>query len=79
MTDKYDDGGPAYPNTVDNRLVAHGRTGMSLHDAFLLAVVQGEIAASGSHKRPEPKDLAQYAFDVADAMIAERNKRRGEG
>ncbi len=79
MTDKYYDGGPAYPTTEDNLLTVYGgNPGMSLHDAFLLAVVQGEIAASGSHKRPEPKDLAQYAFDVADAMIAERNKRRGE-
>lgn len=79
MTNKFDDGGPAYPNTVDNRLGAYGRAGMTLHDAFLLAVVQGEIAGSAGHKRPETQDLVNYAFDVADAMIAERNKRRGEG
>lgn len=72
MTDKYEDGGPAYPRSP-------GCEGMSLHDAFLLAVVQGEIAASAGHSRPEPTYLVNYAFDVADAMIAERNKRRGEG
>lgn len=78
MTDKYDDGGPAYPTNASNTNYANAGEGMTLHDAFLLAVAQGEIAGSAGHKRPETQDLVNYAFGVADAMIKERNKRRGE-
>lgn len=76
MTDKFDDGGPAYPNTIANRPGEHGCEGMSLHDAFAMAAMQGILADPDVYVC---EAIARDAYRMADAMIAERNKRRGEG
>lgn len=81
MTEKFDDGGPAFPRSP-------GREGMSLHDAFAMAAMQGMLAdretiLSFANKCREEmlspdSVMATAAYSMADAMIAERNKRRGE-
>lgn len=84
MTDKFDDGGPAYPIWNDSEF-----KGMTLRDAFAMAAMQGMLAdretilrfTEECHKEmigPEV-GMAAAAYGMADAMIAERNKRRGEG
>lgn len=89
MTDKFDDGGPAYPNTIENQLGEHGRKGMSLRDYFAAKAMQGMLADRDTilifteecQKEmigPEV-GMATAAYGMADAMLAERNKRRGEG
>lgn len=84
MTDKYDDGGPAFPIWNDSDF-----PGMTLRDAFAMAAMQGMLAdretilsfASKCRKEMLSPDsaMATAAYGMADAMIAERNKRRGEG
>ena len=80
MTDKYDDGGPAYP--VPYEFMG---AGMSLHDAFAIAVLPAIYAesvrimeVSGFPDESWRDGVAMDVYAMADAMIAERNKRRGE-
>lgn len=102
MTDKFDDGGPAYPTRIENlgpkEILGHAGdavlpgtvsyyAGMSLHDAFAMAAMQGMLAdretiLSFANKCREEmlspdSAMATAAYSMADAMIAERNKRRG--
>lgn len=82
-----DDGGPAFPVAVtddDGAFVGHGAPGMSLHDWFagqalpLIGTLVGlkalnEVAASRGMQVGAV--AAIMAYDVADAMMAERSKR----
>lgn len=91
MTDKFDDGGPAYPTRIENpgpkEILGHSGdvvlpgtvsyyAGMSLHDAFAMAAMQGMLADPDVIPN---SSTAKTAYEMADYMIAERNKRRGEG
>ena len=70
------DGGPAFPEIKQAR-DQHGRPkltncgGMSLRDWFA-----GQALASMAHPQNigEPKISAKMAYEVADAMLAEREK-----
>lgn len=66
-----DNGGPAFPldlKVEDNHYWAHG---MNLRDYFAAKAMQGMQA----HTSTMSDDLvAKYAYDVADAMLAERLK-----
>jgi len=64
MTTKYD-GGCAFPAPE------YGEIGMSLRDWFAGLAMQGECAAS-THSRPDVKEMAKFAYRVADAMLAAR-------
>jgi len=71
------DGGPAFPTGELRSLNAmHERygnmSGMTLRDYFAAAVVIGGIA----HPRSNTDAIAhaQFAYEVADAMLAERDK-----
>lgn len=91
MTDKFDDGGPAYPTRIENpgpkEILGHSGdvvlpgtvsyyAGMSLRDAFAMAAMQGMLADPDVYVG---EATARDAYVMADAMIAERNKRRGGG
>lgn len=67
------DGGCAFPN--DGQW-ANGRSegGMSLRDWFAGKVVTGLIACNGRTSTNEV--LAKGAYEIADAMIAERAKEK---
>lgn len=63
-----DDGGPAFPS-----LHAYPQGGMSLRDYFAGQTLA--ICLSGGDEPPgTPKAIAWFAYQVADAMIAERTR-----
>lgn len=65
MTDRIEDGGPAYPVSGD----CFPRVGMTLRDAFAIGALP---ALNLSH----PEDLARKAYAIADAMIRARSSER---
>lgn len=76
-------GGPAFPVVIEPNEQARALlgakpqvcTGLTIRDSFAIAALQGELAASStSPVRPLAEKLAQYAYEVADAMLAERAK-----
>lgn len=75
MTDRIEDGGPAFPEPVaispsDDVYPAYG--GMSLRDWFAGQALAG-LYASGPHDCDQ-HGIAHDAYLVADAMIAARQK-----
>lgn len=71
---KINDGGSAYPTMT---VSPYGNTiqgGMSLRDYFAAQALMGLCANSvpGSHHSTENR--VRDAYEIADAMIAERNK-----
>ena len=71
--DKINDGGPAFPvGSGDMR----DPVGMTLRDYFASKAMQGLLAQSlGTALESDPILGAQYAYRVADAMLAARNAR----
>lgn len=70
-------GGAAFPRNYER----NGHNGMDLRDYFAAKAMQGMLAHSTRYKqRPEDKDLhwhkalVKEAFEVADAMLKEREK-----
>ena len=45
------------------------------HDKCAIAAMQGELAYRGSCALSDPDIHASWAFNTADAMLAERRKR----
>lgn len=78
----FDDGGPAFPfNVYDfqphtgQQVVRQQFDGMSLHDWFAGKALEGMLAEGRSNSSAATW-MPQEAYDIADAMIAERAKRR---
>lgn len=67
------DGGPAFPR--DERYLGHN--GMSLRDYFAAKAIQAKLGATGG-RFPIPYPILQLmakdAYDMADAMLAAREK-----
>lgn len=78
-TEKPKDGGPAFPVEVDDEgaglqtsSFSGWATGMSLRDYFAGQALTGILrAVSGAR---EPIGVAELAYKMADAMLAEREK-----
>ena len=77
------DGGPAFPETTEHTRVGfHATVGMTLRDYFAAAALQGllsdhiTIMAASKTKGAIGcwQQLAKDAINIADAMIAEREK-----
>jgi len=66
-----DDGGPAYPCEHRNSPAIELYQGMSLRDAFAMAVLQ---ASHWPSLTSFPDMVAKECYRMADAMIAERKK-----
>lgn len=66
---KINNGGPAFP-------VPYGfmGAGASLRDYFAAKAMQGEVAANTS-KRADPTETAEYAYQMADAMLRAREAK----
>lgn len=78
MTDKIDDGGPAFPHPWNADMGWSPRDapgGMSLRDYFAAAALTGTIAfpIPGTEKRPE--NAARECYAYADAMLAARKAK----
>jgi len=81
MSDKINDGGPAFPNHYEDRTMKGVRNtvvadGMSLRDWFAGMALQGLLAmcAGPQISGATAEVTAKIAFEHADAMIAEGNK-----
>jgi len=80
------DGGAAFPESASgpyqNGEIVPGRPGMSLRDWFAGQAMQSEniifaiMVSSGKIALPTNwnKDVAKGAYEIADAMLAERNR-----
>jgi hypothetical protein len=67
------DGGPAFPITAGNNVYA---TGMFLRDWFAGQAMAG-LMANPSIDTGTMLDAARSAYDIADAMLEEREKADG--
>jgi len=74
-----DDGGPAFPQSVfhdetpEADSFVESKGGMSLRDYFAGQAMIGFLA-SASPKADTDAELADYAYQIADAMLKERAK-----
>ena len=74
------DGGPAFPHVwVDDGRPAVIAAGMTLRDYFAAAAMQGWLASFlGESRHPvvagNDKHVAQLSYEMADAMLKEREK-----
>lgn len=79
MSNKIKDGGRAFPSTRESRveglLVKTHFPGMTLRDYFAASALQGEIGYSGV-EGVVPELTASRCYEMADAMIAEREKEK---
>ena len=86
MTDKHDDGGPAYPvsvatatgeNPVCSASFEDGE-GMTLLDWFAGQALRGLLSRFRKTPVLEPHMWSHDAYIIADAMLAEKRRREGE-
>lgn len=71
------DGGPAFPLTERLAGLSHPVThdGMTLRDYFAASALNGLLACPEDYKPPTTHSArARFAYDSADAMLAERGK-----
>ena len=79
MSEPKPDGGQAFPffdlNTIDDETKPSLIPGMSLRDWFAGQALVGNLANESQdfHYSSDQK-RAEHAYNVADAMLAERNK-----
>lgn len=84
MTDGIKDGGAAFPQHIaitPSGDVYDGTSGMSLHDYFAGQALAGLLAGGFADTVPHDDvgggdQAAGFAYQYADAMLAERNKAR---
>jgi hypothetical protein len=80
MRNTQKDGGGAFPQTSMARVTEHVfETGMTLRDYFAARALQGMIASGVRSfdvhdSDTNPRYAARRAYEVADAMLAERQK-----
>lgn len=74
MTDKIDDGGPAFQGYYGDYMEPH--TGMSLRDWYAGMALQGIIAGcfSGNNQGFTVEGNVTAAYEYADAMLRARGK-----
>lgn len=81
MMKPLNDGGPAFPRPVSanptNGDMVWEQEGMTLRDYFAAKALQGLLAmCAGEHiNSGTPAEVAKYAYEHADAMIARRELR----
>jgi len=67
---KIENGGPAFPITLDHKPRAHGSVGMTLRDYFAAKAMQADL--TGGLHEDEFDWLAARSYKMADAMIRAR-------
>jgi hypothetical protein len=68
------DGGPAFPNRGDNAPGYEIYDGMTLRDYFAAAAMTGWQACPNTNATTAA--AVKYCYEVADAMLAERERGR---
>jgi len=70
------DGGPAFPGTIDKRALEQPAAGMSLRDFFAAAALTGLMSDMGLRPSSEAEftEASRRLYQFADAMLAERDK-----
>jgi hypothetical protein len=69
------DGGPAFPNTGNTAWELKPSGGMTLRDWFAgMALAHPYTHDDGDRQIPNLHEIADYAYLIADAMLAERLK-----
>lgn len=68
------DGGPAFPQ--GESALTYTSTGMSLRDYFAAKVLPQVYASSVLAGSPLQESIAQEAYEIADAMLAERERAK---
>jgi len=63
------DGGPAFPNWKCGGMF----DGMTLRDWFAGMALQGQLASDNPHSAIPSENVAFYAWEIADAMLAARD------
>lgn len=73
------DGGPAFP-VVGAPGAKEDYPGMTLRDYFAAKAMYGVISGQ-EHRGSEPiiEAVAEHAYNIADAMLAERSRKEGGG
>lgn len=66
------DGG--YGCNYDEDFGGYVPTGLTKREMFAMHAMQGELAGSANHSRPEPEDVASFAVKCADALLKELEK-----
>ena len=66
---------PAFPNQADNTRTYQIYDGMSLRDYFAAKAMAAEISGWEVDIIPHTTEIAQRAYQMADSMLAEREKR----
>lgn len=69
-------GGPAFPRSrsIERDDYWDEEDGMSLRDWFAGMALQALISRIPANASPDENGLADYAYDVADAMLAWRER-----
>ena len=70
MTIKYD-GGPAFARVCDKHF-HDGQTGMSLRDYFAGQAIAGSAVDMRPQSRYSKKYISNFAYEIADQMLAQR-------
>lgn len=71
-------GGPAFPVPLHPGQSYQGHApcdGMTLRDYFAAKALNGLLASSPSDEEISPKGVAEFAYDIADAMLAARGEQ----
>jgi len=72
--DWHSQGGSAFPVMETERI--HPELGMSLRDWFAGQAIAGAMTAGDDLESADWKNCADYAYELADAMLAARAKQR---
>ena len=80
MTDKINDGGPAFPTApayaADGRTLSYGVAGMALRDWFAGQALTGLMANPHANIEWMEKHAVTSAYNAADAMLARREQTK---
>lgn len=80
MSNERVDGGPAFPTIGSDERVGvwTDNKGLSIRDYFAAKALPGVVAFGLEAKSFDPEAIAEDAYKVADAMLAERRKAVGD-
>jgi len=72
------DGGPAFPVTFEHSSCTSEHDGMTLRDYFaaqaMAAVLSNPANYGSGHEWRDAATVSEQAYEIADDMLAERNK-----